>query len=395
MLETRAGAAARRNPVRCARARRARTPPRCRRRRAASAARHAAPRRRETPRATPRTLMRPDQRGRSAYGARMAASRSPGVPSRTHFTPEIETSGDTGPATAAHAARPLALSSVAGIAITRKRIGNNAAVMMRRVVAASIALAMSSMLVIPNRSAVSARARTAATTALSGRREQERDLGAERGVLVGPSGEGVRVGAESALRSRLPDSAVVAAVRARADTALRFGITSIQDMASAIDTATTRRIITAASLPIRFRVIAMPATDDSASGRAAWAAVAGPVSPLVSISGVKWVLDGTPSNGSRPCARRTPTAAVARPDQRHGGADRGVPRPGGAGGEQPMLHASRARSRSCSTCSGDRRLPLAKAAASVSSTATACSPTWSPRASRDRRPSSCRTRRTS
>ena len=64
-----------------------------------------------------------------------------------------------------------------------------------------------------------------------------------------------------ALRSQQAESVLVTAFRRHATRALEMGITSIQDMANALDPATTFRVLDAARLPIRVRVIAMPATD--------------------------------------------------------------------------------------------------------------------------------------
>ncbi|HEU4697906.1 MAG TPA: amidohydrolase [Gemmatimonadales bacterium] len=98
--------------------------------------------------------------------------------------------------------------------------------------------------------------------------------------------------AARALRSRQPDSVLVAAFQRYAERALRAGITSVQDMADALEPATTVRTLARARLPIRVRIVAMPGTDSAGRRTADWPAArrdrAGGAVPAV-----KWILDGT------------------------------------------------------------------------------------------------------
>jgi predicted amidohydrolase YtcJ len=102
-----------------------------------------------------------------------------------------------------------------------------------------------------------------------------------------------------ALRSQQPESVLVTAFRRRASRALEMGITSIQDMANALDPATTFRVIDAARLPIRVRVIAMPMTDSTRRLTSEWRRATHVTEhertsePRVTVSGAKWILDGT------------------------------------------------------------------------------------------------------
>ena len=102
------------------------------------------------------------------------------------------------------------------------------------------------------------------------------------------------------LRSQQADSVLVNAVQRHASQALAWGITSIQDMANALDPATTFRVLDAARLPIRVRVIVMPATDSARRLTSEWQRAARTPTqheragePRVTVSGVKWILDGT------------------------------------------------------------------------------------------------------
>jgi predicted amidohydrolase YtcJ len=102
--------------------------------------------------------------------------------------------------------------------------------------------------------------------------------------------------AEYILRQRiwsLPDEAAqVKALRDQAAAAVGFGITSEQLMATNRPVADLARSAVAADLPIRVRVIDFPMTGMTAWRQPASAAVQG--SPRVSVSGTKWILDGTP-----------------------------------------------------------------------------------------------------
>ncbi|HKG91689.1 MAG TPA: amidohydrolase [Gemmatimonadaceae bacterium] len=118
------------------------------------------------------------------------------------------------------------------------------------------------------------------------------------GRLTGVMHEYAKYNLERRLSARLPDSAQLGALRSFANEAAHFGITSAQDMAGDLDAERTARLVTAARLPIRLRVIAFPATDAAGRRAAAWRTVrrrgGGRLSPTAYVSGVKYILDGTP-----------------------------------------------------------------------------------------------------
>jgi predicted amidohydrolase YtcJ len=102
--------------------------------------------------------------------------------------------------------------------------------------------------------------------------------------------------AEYALRQRLsmmPDRAAqVKAFQAFATEAASFGITSVQAMMTAYPAAEAAAWIETAGLPVRMRLIDVPMTPMKD-----WRAPVArrrPESPLVTVSGTKWILDGTP-----------------------------------------------------------------------------------------------------
>jgi predicted amidohydrolase YtcJ len=99
-------------------------------------------------------------------------------------------------------------------------------------------------------------------------------------------------------RAMQSDSAVEAGFRRTSERAVRFGITSVQDMANALDPVTTARILSRTRLPLRVRVIAMPGTgnqgrlsEDWSAAQATGGVPANPPPPAV--HGRKWILDGT------------------------------------------------------------------------------------------------------
>jgi hypothetical protein len=124
--------------------------------------------------------------------------------------------------------------------------------------------------------------------------------GRGRGRMSGLLHEYAGWNASQRLRSARPDSVLVAEMRRYGERALRLGITSVQNVAITYDAATTLRVQRIARLPLRVRIVPMPAT--AAAGRlpdewrrAVQAARTEPrgAGPRPTVSGVKWILDGT------------------------------------------------------------------------------------------------------
>jgi predicted amidohydrolase YtcJ len=123
------------------------------------------------------------------------------------------------------------------------------------------------------------------------------------GRLTGLLYEYAAWNAARTLRAELPDSVLVEAFRRHAERALRFGITSIQSMANALDPVRTCRVLGRANLQIRVRVIQMPVTDGVGRRTHEWRAAArdpacahpdtAHLRPVARIAGTKWILDGT------------------------------------------------------------------------------------------------------
>lgn len=82
------------------------------------------------------------------------------------------------------------------------------------------------------------------------------------------------------------DSAVRAGFEKRAAEAVRWGITSIQSMATGLNPATVARVLDSLELPIRLRIIPVPLTTAAGRVVAPWR--------VLKADGIKWILDGTP-----------------------------------------------------------------------------------------------------
>lgn len=140
-------------------------------------------------------------------------------------------------------------------------------------------------------------------------------------------------------RSDQSAAGALAAFRARAGETGRFGLTSIQSMVTGMSPDTLARVVDSLDLPFRLRLIPLPLTTPAGRDLAPWRAL-GPSRPGVAVSGVKWILDGTPVE--RLAALRTPYADRAGwsgrlnfpPDTL-----REILREALAAGQQPLLHA--------------------------------------------------------
>jgi predicted amidohydrolase YtcJ len=114
----------------------------------------------------------------------------------------------------------------------------------------------------------------------------ERVVGTQ--VLTGVAHEYAEFLIRRGLLDLLPDEAIVAQYQAFAGDALRYGFTTLQDMAVGLTRDRTLAVLGAANLPLRVRSICFP-LDPTESCE-----VNGDAGPLVTPSGVKYISDGTP-----------------------------------------------------------------------------------------------------
>jgi hypothetical protein len=161
------------------------------------------------------------------------------------------------------------------------------------------------------------------------------------GRPAGRIDEYVLYGAARRLATAAGPTATLAAARAHGAESVRLGITTVQDMATGYTPDVARALAASGALRVRHRVLRFPMTDGPGRGRE-WA-LAGPdtlLGPATRVSGVKWVLDGTPVE--RLALMRAPYAD--RPGW-HGRANfaadtlRALLREAVARDRQPMLHA--------------------------------------------------------
>lgn len=118
------------------------------------------------------------------------------------------------------------------------------------------------------------------------------------GRLSGVIREYARMEVNRNLADRTSDDDAVAQLRKTLDQAARFGITTIQDMSNAMPPKRAIRLLERVPTPIRVRVIRMAMTTPS--GRDIHEGWPPPAisSPLLTVSGTKWMLDGTALEGT-------------------------------------------------------------------------------------------------
>jgi predicted amidohydrolase YtcJ len=106
-----------------------------------------------------------------------------------------------------------------------------------------------------------------------------------------------------------PETALVRTLQARGARMLRLGITSTQSMSNQLEADLMLRVLAAAALPQRVRIVAMPlvsphspALEWGGALTQARAATAGASGGFI-VSGIKWIIDGSPVE--RGAAQRT------------------------------------------------------------------------------------------
>ena len=133
---------------------------------------------------------------------------------------------------------------------------------------------------------------------------------AANGALTGMALEFAKFRVDRQYTRLVGDGDAILQMRRFFDQAARWGITTLQDMASALPADRLMALFERSPPPIRVRVIWFGLTDEHGrlanQGHAANARSL----PLVSVSGTKWILDGTPIE--RSAAMRQPYAD--RPD---------------------------------------------------------------------------------
>lgn len=90
------------------------------------------------------------------------------------------------------------------------------------------------------------------------------------------------------------DTAALEQLRRELLQATKFGITSLQDMSHAIAPDRCVELLVQAPTPLRIRVIRMPLTSPRGRNSSEGRSLPRYPAPLITVSGTKWLLDGTP-----------------------------------------------------------------------------------------------------
>jgi predicted amidohydrolase YtcJ len=140
---------------------------------------------------------------------------------------------------------------------------------------------------------------TAALRALDiGDREPDPPFGrydrAADGTLNGLLEEYADIRANRRLTMLAGHTPVIAALRELANEAAGYGVTTIQAMANSVPASDLAAMLVESHTPIRWRVIRFPVSLDEKDDPGSLGPVPRQPSPLITVSGVKWILDGTP-----------------------------------------------------------------------------------------------------
>jgi predicted amidohydrolase YtcJ len=76
--------------------------------------------------------------------------------------------------------------------------------------------------------------------------------------------------------------------------AVKFGVTSIQDMSNAMEPGRVVKLLEQTQLPVRIRIIRMPMTTTAGRDTKEGLSLSRHPRPLITVSGSKWVADGVP-----------------------------------------------------------------------------------------------------
>ncbi|HEX8327752.1 MAG TPA: amidohydrolase family protein [Hymenobacter sp.] len=99
------------------------------------------------------------------------------------------------------------------------------------------------------------------------------------------------------LHGQISDAVWVQQLKAYGAESLRFGITSVQEMAGTLPPAQTVRVVQAAQLPLRHRIMPYFMTSPQGINHQEWEGINRRPTPLARVEGRKYVLDATPLEG--------------------------------------------------------------------------------------------------
>ncbi|MDQ6902460.1 MAG: amidohydrolase [Bacteroidota bacterium] len=119
----------------------------------------------------------------------------------------------------------------------------------------------------------------------------EREKGTR--FLTGALYEGAQFPAWQALAVSEPDN-LLKALRLHAREEIMLGITTVQNMSSTLQGNAAKKFFKEAKLPVRTRIIPMPGSTEKGRNLAEWNNKYTKLTPLTYVSGIKYVIDGTP-----------------------------------------------------------------------------------------------------
>jgi predicted amidohydrolase YtcJ len=132
------------------------------------------------------------------------------------------------------------------------------------------------------------------------------------GKLTGVLREYALLQLERSMADNVPDAEAMAQLKKQLEEAAAFGITSVQDMSNIATPERAVRLMAQIPTPIRVRVMQMAATTPSGRILADGKPVAKNPAPNITVSGIKWMLDGVPvENTFTPRLRSPPTGGAA------------------------------------------------------------------------------------
>jgi predicted amidohydrolase YtcJ len=114
------------------------------------------------------------------------------------------------------------------------------------------------------------------------------------GVLDGRFDEYADLRVHRRLTALAGHAAAASSLRALGEEAVGFGITTIQAMGNALPAADLATLLAEAKTSIRWRIIRFPIAVSERDAPADLGPLPHQPAPLITVSGVKWILDGTP-----------------------------------------------------------------------------------------------------
>lgn len=118
------------------------------------------------------------------------------------------------------------------------------------------------------------------------------------GKLNGVVREYALMDLERQLADGTSDAAALQQLQSQLNEASRFGITTIQDMSNAMPPDRAVALLQKLPPTVRVRIMRMPGTTVNGRDRTEGRPAPRPSSPFITVNGTKWMLDGTPLEGS-------------------------------------------------------------------------------------------------